>query len=45
MDATARTEIDAWDEKRKQRIQLYQKARYSQYECNKQELEAMKKNL
>ncbi len=45
MDATARKEIDAWEEKRKQRIQLYQKARYSQYECDKQELEAMKKNL
>lgn len=45
MEVTEIKEIAAWEEKRKQRIQLYQKARYSQYECDKQELEAMKKNL
>lgn len=32
-------------EKIKQRIMLYQKARYSQYECGKQELETMKRNV
>lgn len=37
---------NAWDcEKMKQRIMLYQKARYSQYECGKQELETMKRNV
>ena len=33
------------NERTQQRIMLYQKARYSQYKCGKQELEMMKQNL
>lgn len=41
-----KTDGNIWDDwQMQQRIMLYHKARYSQYECGKQELEAIRQNL